>query len=158
MLDVMEFESWWTERGPSGTSVRRYMLILYFPAEAQFQVTVDDSKTPLSIKVVNRAGEPLHAYDLHVGAVIDVLGRPTTLMAASLRTVTWLEKHTRRLWKRKLLVEEKVNKFRPSPLHALDYGVYKRLRDPNAALGGMIPMRKILDVLHELEVELSQFQ
>lgn len=158
MLDVMEFESWWTERGPSGASIRRYMLILFFPGEGQFQVTVDDSKTPLTVKVVTRYGEPLHAYDLHVGAVIDVLGRPTTLMSASLRVITWLERHTRRLWRRLQALEERVNKFRPMPLHALDFGIYRRLKDPNAALGGMVPMRKILDAIRSLESELATFQ
>lgn len=158
MLDVMEFESWWTERSPGGGTHRRYMLILYFPTEAQFQVTVDDSKTPLSLKVVNRHGEPLHAYDLYVGAVIDVLGRPTTLMSASLRTITWLENHMKRLWKRKMSLEEKVNKFRPKPLHSLDSGIFRRLKESNPALGGTIPLRKILDVLRSLEGELSEYQ
>jgi hypothetical protein len=158
MLDVMEFESWWTERSANGGTVRRYLLVIYFPAEMQFQVTVDDSKTPLSLKVVNRYGEPLHAYDLYVGAVIDVLGRPTTLMSASLRTISWLEKNTRRLWKRKLQLEEKVNKFRPMPLHALENGPFRRLKDPNVALGGTIPIRKVVEVVRSLEGELSQFQ
>jgi hypothetical protein len=158
MLDVMEFESWWTERSPGGGTQRRYILILYFPSESQFQVTMDDSKTPLSLKVVNRYGEPLRAYDLYVGAVIDVLGRPTTLMSASLRTITWLEGHMKRLWKRKVALEEKVNKFRPTPLHALDNGIFRRLKESNPALGGTIPLRKILDVLRTLDDELSLYQ
>lgn len=158
MLDVMEFESSWSERGTNGKAIRRYMLVLYFPAERQFQVTMDDSKTPLSLKVINRYGEPLHAYDLYVGAVLDILGRPTTLQSASLRTIQWLEGNTRRLWGKKMSLEEKVNKFRPMPLHALNAGVFKRLKDANVAHGGTIPNRKIAEVVQQLEAELSTFQ
>jgi hypothetical protein len=154
MPDVLEFESWWTERNDK----RRYMLLMFFPLENQFQVVLDDSKTPLSVKVADRHGETLRAWDLHVGAVVDILGRPTTLMSASLKTIQWLDNCVKRLWKRKRQLEERVNKFRPMPQHALTYGKYKRLDESTAGLGGTIPMRKIAEAVHDLEKELAMYQ
>merc|ERR1711991_761497 len=64
--EVMEFESWWNERG----GVKRYMSIVFIPAVGQFHVQCDDSKVPLTIAVSDRHGKPLQAWDLHVGATI----------------------------------------------------------------------------------------
>lgn len=157
-LDTMEFESWWTERSKVGTLVRRNMLILYFTSEKQFQVVMDDSKVPLTVRVANRYGEPISCYDLHVGAVLDILGRQTTLMAASLRTQQWLDEYTKKMWARKLSVEERVNKFRPVPLHAMEEGVYRKLVKKEPIVGGKINVRKIAEIVLALEAELAEYQ
>ena len=154
--EVMEFESSWNERN----NEKRYMLIHFFPLVNQFQVLVDDSKVPLTISVENpRTGESMKAWDLHVGAVIDVLGRPTTLMTASMKTMKWLDDSARRLWKMKVQLEHKLNKFRSKPRVDLSYGVFKRLESGSpAALGGILNVGKIAKVVHELEEELSRYQ
>ena len=151
--EVLEFESFWNERG-----IRRYMTLAFSTAEASFQVLLDDGKVPLTIKVSDRSGETLRAWDLHVGAVIDVLGRPTTLMAASLRTIQWLDKNTRRLWVLKTSLENRVNKFRPMPEYALCHGQFKKLREPSFVPGGTVNLHSIARVVCKISAELSMYQ
>jgi hypothetical protein len=153
--DVLEFESWWTER-----QEKRYMLVLFFPALDQVQVLVDDSKVPITITVNDRAGRPLKAWDFYVGATIDILGRSTTLMTATMRTVTWVDGNARRLWKVKEAVETKLNKFRVTPHTALDYGMFKVLtaKRGSGCLGGVVNIGKLARTVNALEAELSEFQ
>jgi hypothetical protein len=154
--EVLEFESSWTERNND----KRYMLILFFPQVNQFQILLDDSKVPLTISVENpRTGEPMKAWDLHVGAVIDVLGRSTTLMTCSMSTMIWLDDQARRLWKMKLALEQKLNKFRTKPKSDLSYGLFKKLDSAStSALGGIINVGSIARVVVQLEEELSRYQ
>ena len=151
--ETLEFESFWNERG-----IRRYMALAFSTAEASFQVLLDDGKVPLTIKVSDRSGETLRAWDLHVGAVIDVLGRPTTLMVASLRTIQWLDKNARRLWQLKTSLESRVNKFRPMPQYALTHGPFKKLGEPSYVPGGTVNLHSIARVVCRLSVELSMYQ
>eukprot|EP00672_Neobodo_designis_P003580 CAMPEP_0174877646 /NCGR_PEP_ID=MMETSP1114-20130205/82260_1 /TAXON_ID=312471 /ORGANISM="Neobodo designis, Strain CCAP 1951/1" /LENGTH=179 /DNA_ID=CAMNT_0016113029 /DNA_START=48 /DNA_END=583 /DNA_ORIENTATION=+ len=133
--EALEFESWWNERG----GLKRYMSIVFIPAVGQFHVQVDDSKVPLTVAISDRRGRPLQAWDLYVGATVDILGRSTTLMAASMRTVQWIDDNARRLWKIKEALERRVNKFRPKSHTALDYGMFKplaRTKGGPATLGG----------------------
>lgn len=154
--EAMEFEAWWTERG----GLKRYMTIVFLPAVGQFHVQCDDSKMPLTVAINNKRGEPLEAWDLHVGAVVDILGRQTTLMAASLATIHWLDENARRLWKIKEALERRANKFRPKSLCALDYGPFKRLASSkgSATLGGTVNLGLIAKTVNMLETELAQYQ
>ena len=154
--EALEFESWWNERG-----MKRYMSIVFIPAVGQFHVQVDDSKVPLTVAISDRRGRPLQAWDLHIGATIDILGRSTTLMAASMRTVQWIDGNARRLWKIKEALERRVDKFRPKSHAALDYGMFKplaRAKGGPATLGGNIHVGKIAQTVNDLETELAQFQ
>ena len=47
----------------------------------------------------------MQAWDLHAGAVIDILGRPTTLMKATAATVEWLDCYARLFYNLKLKLE-----------------------------------------------------
>ena len=152
--EVLEFESWWI--GHDGN--KRYMLILYFTALKQFQILADDSKVPLTIGVMDRTGESLRAWDLHVGATIDILGRPTTLMSCTLRTMRWLADNSRRLWKVKEALERRVNKFRAVPSVTLTAGMFKRMTTSTAALGGTVHLGRIATCVHSLELELRHYQ
>ena len=53
----------------------------------------------------------LEAWDLHVGARLNVLGRPTTLMQANLLTAKWLDYHADRLTRVKLALGEHLRKY-----------------------------------------------
>jgi hypothetical protein len=151
--EKLEFESFWNERG-----IRRFMALEFHTSDASFHVLLDDGKVPLTIKVADRSGESLRAWDLHIGAVVDVLGRPTTLMAASLRTIQWLDRNTRRLWALKMGLEERVNKFRPMPQHMLSHGVYKKLNEPTYVPGGCVNLHSIARAVCKLSAELSMYQ
>lgn len=69
---------------------------------------------------VNRQGEKLECWDLHIGMKLDLLGRKMTLMQADLVTVNWLEYQASKL--RKI-------KVRPYGARATAAGPRARLRD-----------------------------
>eukprot|EP01012_Entosiphon_sulcatum_P003176 TRINITY_DN10910_c0_g1_i1.p1 TRINITY_DN10910_c0_g1~~TRINITY_DN10910_c0_g1_i1.p1 ORF type:complete len:181 (-),score=26.33 TRINITY_DN10910_c0_g1_i1:5-547(-) len=153
---VMEFESWWTENG-----LRRYMLLLFYPANEIFEVLVDDSKVPLRVAVFNRDNQPLRAWDLYVGAVIDILGKPTTLMKCTHATCEWLDANAKRLWKRRLWLEKELTKFRVvPPLAAIEGPTVSRLfeSDKHTALGGHIHLARLAKSVAFLSEELSHFR
>eukprot|EP01051_Picozoa_sp_SAG22_P017281 SAG22_NODE_2628_length_2360_cov_1.812030_5_plen_251_part_00 len=108
---MLEFRSWWLEEGPStlahppgegsalkrlnaqtGHGTRHTMTIFFFVQEQLFQVHIDDTPEPFTVKISRPDGSNLEAWDLYVGARLDILGRPTTLMKASCQTYTWLDK------------------------------------------------------------------
>jgi hypothetical protein len=172
---VLEFESWWNERpsmshsnGGTGSEPmvqpphRRYMLVRFFPETGQVEVQTDDAVVPLTIVVNSKSGVPLRCWDLHVGATIDILGRCTTLHAASIKTVLWLDENCRRLWRIKERMEHRVNRFRSKTNIALDYGVYKKLIQPSngtkISLGGLACPGKVGAAILQIQSELAQFQ
>ena len=52
--------------------------------------------------IVNRQGEKLECWDLHIGMKLELLGRKMTLMQADLVTVNWLEYQASKLRKIKV--------------------------------------------------------
>jgi hypothetical protein len=171
---VLEFESWWNERpkghGNGGTSSepavqpphRRFMLIRFFPETGQVEVQTDDAVVPLTIVVQSKSGVPLRCWDLYVGATIDILGRCTTLHAASFRTMAWLDENCRRLWRIKERMEFRLNRFVSVPRIALDYGPYKKLVQPSngtkVQLGGLACPGKIARAILEIQAGLAKYQ
>ncbi|ETN04294.1 hypothetical protein PPTG_14989 [Phytophthora nicotianae INRA-310] len=98
-LEILCFHCWWKETSLQGET-RQCRLRLYFSIPTRhFQVVLEDSPNVFTISHVAHAvtGVPLSVWDLHEGARITVLGRPTTLRQASLLTRQWLEIHERRL-------------------------------------------------------------
>ena len=61
--------------------------------------------------IVNRQGEKLECWDLHIGMKLDLLGRKMTLMQADLVTVNWLEYQASKL--RKIKVRPPTARARP---------------------------------------------
>eukprot|EP00755_Sulcionema_specki_P023063 Sspe_Gene.77971::Locus_48754_Transcript_1_1_Confidence_1.000_Length_712::g.77971::m.77971 len=152
---VMEFESWWTESGQ-----RRYMLILYYPPKEVFEVMVDDSIVPLKVAVFARNGKPLKAWDLHVGAVVDILGKPTTLMKAKYSTMQWLDTQAKRLWTKKVKLENQLSKFRILPKLTPLEGVTVKKLEGNCAgtIGGSVNLGKLALTVTYLQNELKVFK
>ena len=128
----MEFESWWNEEGPSrldhppgpGTTIRQLnaqtghgtkhtMTIFYFTMEQLFQIHIDDTPEPFTIAITRPDGSSLEPWDLYVGARLDVLGRPTTLMKASCETMTWLDRQAGLMMQRIKRLEADLAKFQP---------------------------------------------
>ncbi|KAG3204640.1 hypothetical protein PC128_g1778 [Phytophthora cactorum] len=98
-LEILCFHCWWKETSLQGET-RQCCLRLYFSIPTRhFQVVLEDSPNVFTISHVAHAvtGVPLSVWDLHEGARISVLGRPTTLRQASLLTRQWLEIHERRI-------------------------------------------------------------
>ena len=90
-LAVLEFKSWWTEtiQGMEKGSSRRYMDLLFSCETGQFQVILDRSDKVYTLSHIEGKNGPLEAWDLYVGARINVLGRTTTLKQASGSTLEW---------------------------------------------------------------------
>ena len=69
-------------------------------------------QVPLTIAIEHADGSPVTAHELHVGAKLDVLGRPMTLRSASARTIAWIDSVAKRLLKRREGLCEQISKFR----------------------------------------------
>lgn len=96
------------------------MQICFFSESCVFEVKIDDSIVPLNIAVFDKEGRSLEAWDLFVGAVIDVLGKPTTLRKATLPTIDWLDKQARKIFREKLRLEVCISAA-VAPLSVVDY-------------------------------------
>jgi hypothetical protein len=74
---------------------------------------------PLSVHHLARLVTSAHRcgrhqpWDLYVGARLDVLGRPTTLMKASCETMTWLDRQAGLMMQRIKRLEADLAKFQP---------------------------------------------
>ena len=107
---ALQFRSWWNECGAFG-STRRVVDIKFNVAAGSFEVVIDgDDKVFTVSHIIGRHG-PLEAWDLHVGAELDVLGRKTTLMQGSLATTEWIEAQAKRLLKLKARLEAELRKY-----------------------------------------------
>ena len=157
--EVLEFESWWCEHGQKGGQ-KRYLSLSFSANLGHVEVLVDDAKAPISIHVLRPggSGSVIRAWDLYIGATIDILGRPTTLMAASRRTLSWLDSNAISLWKRKKMLELRLNKFRDRTHQDLEKGLFKRLNENNASPGGCISLRRVAELVIGLQKELAILQ
>eukprot|EP00906_Rhabdomonas_costata_P029811 RCo042112 len=154
--EAMEFESWWTEGG-----TRRYMLLVFRPLEELFEVLVDDSKVPLKVAVFSRRGEPLRAWDVHVGTVVDILGKPTTLHKAALGTSQWLDSTAWRLFEQRQRVEAELAKFMtpPSTTH-IDGSAMAKMKPARrgSPLGGQVCAGQLARAVLFLKQRLKVFR
>ena len=66
----------------------------------------------LSLSCVSIQIQPI---ELHVGAKLDVLGRPMTLRSASAKTIGWIDSEAKRLLKRRENLCQQIAKFRDVP-------------------------------------------
>ena len=153
--EVMEFESWWSEGGQ-----KRYMLLLYCPAKEVFEVMVDDSVIPMKVVVYNRRNKPLKPWNLHVGTVVDILGKSTTLMKAKQSTMQWIDSEARRLWDKKQKLEATLEKFRRIPdLTPLSGVTVKKLQEgKSGSLGGTVDLAKLAITIIYLQKEVKLFK
>lgn len=106
---VMKFESWWCEQDK-----RRYMHVEYDTLQKQFRVQVVGD-VAMEVDVCNREGDPLEHWDLHIGAVLDILRRPVILKKATCDTLLWLDYQANKLMKEKLRLETELSKFSSCP-------------------------------------------
>ena len=110
MPDPMVFYSWWNEEvatlpeyTPSGQGmgVRKQVRLHYLPKHGSFQLFTDDANAALTLQIEHADGTPVGPLELHVGAKLDVLGRPMTLRSASARTISWIDAEAKRLLKKR---------------------------------------------------------
>jgi hypothetical protein len=113
-LQILCFQSWWTETASSSGIRRRVQLRIYFSIPTRhFQVARDDSDCVFTISHVAHptAGRPLSAWDLHEGARIPLLGRLTTLKQSTLLTRQWLALHARLFARVRSQLQDELAKY-----------------------------------------------
>ena len=84
-----------------GMGVRRQVRLHFLPRHGSFQLFTDDANVALTLTIEHADGSPVRAHELHVGAKLDVLGRPMTLRSASAKTISWIDSEAKRLLKRR---------------------------------------------------------
>ena len=73
------------------------MLLNYDCDRQQFDVDFGRDVQPVTVQVFDVHHRPLEAWDLHVGAALDLCGRMVTLKTCNLETQEWLCRTARRL-------------------------------------------------------------
>ncbi|GBG24882.1 Centrosomal protein of 164 kDa [Hondaea fermentalgiana] len=105
--ETLCFKSWWNDgRARADKVVRRHIDIYFHVDSGNFQVIIEGAEKVYTLSHgVGRHGT-LEAWDLFVGAKINILGRSTTLMQASSETVSWNESQAAEL----IAVRERLRK------------------------------------------------
>jgi Ca2+-binding EF-hand superfamily protein len=155
-LAVLEFKSWWSEtvQGMKKGNNRRYMDLLFSCETGQFQVILDRSDKVYTLSHIEGKHGPLEAWDLYVGARINVLGRMTTLMQASGPTLDWLDYHCKRLQKASKALKRELKKY--SMKFAREQGALMAKSDKGGK--GSVCLRNILNNIDSLRTRLSDFR
>ena len=109
---LMQFESWYQETSSvTGAKVRRSLTVEYDVRSAEFRVHIEGTPKTFTLSHVHGKYGPLDHTDLHVGATVDLFGRPTTLLAPSLATGDWLQVEATRLWGLRTRLLEEHRKY-----------------------------------------------
>jgi len=101
----------------------------------------------------------LECWDLHVGAKLNILGRPTTLMQCNLDTGKWLGYHGERLRRIKMALEVNLTKYEPVPIISAfqtdkpSRGI-QNLNNPE----GSTDLRQLLNQIEALQLQLARYR
>ena len=94
-------------------------------------------------------------WDLYVGARMDVLGRPTTLMKASCETMTWLDRQANMMMSRIKRLESELAKFQPLSLTVTDH---TSVLLPHKPKGGKVCLRRLVQEIENLDAAHSVYR
>eukprot|EP00297_Palpitomonas_bilix_P008896 CAMPEP_0113898414 /NCGR_PEP_ID=MMETSP0780_2-20120614/19361_1 /TAXON_ID=652834 /ORGANISM="Palpitomonas bilix" /LENGTH=537 /DNA_ID=CAMNT_0000890265 /DNA_START=213 /DNA_END=1823 /DNA_ORIENTATION=+ /assembly_acc=CAM_ASM_000599 len=108
-VEFLTFFSWWSEEGK-----KRYLELEYDLAAKKFTLVADKLSIVENVPALNRRDEMLCGFDLHVGAKLNVLGKLTTLMQASIQTTEWQQAHYATIKLLAEVVERELKKYRPA--------------------------------------------
>ena len=113
----LQFRAWFQECSSIRTSlIRRELTITYVVAEGTFHVKISGTDKEYTVShIMGKLQTPLTHLDLHTGAVIDVLGKATTLMQADLVTSEWIDGETKRLTSLAEKVSAEMRKYGLNP-------------------------------------------
>eukprot|EP00455_Lapot_gusevi_P043594 TRINITY_DN5322_c0_g1_i5.p1 TRINITY_DN5322_c0_g1~~TRINITY_DN5322_c0_g1_i5.p1 ORF type:complete len:275 (-),score=64.70 TRINITY_DN5322_c0_g1_i5:29-826(-) len=127
-VDVLSFTSWWTEEG-----IRRYLTLQLTIETCEVQLIIQH--TPPSVALVDpsasnitrfalshltdKHGNKIECWHLHVGAKLNILGKPCTLLQCEYSTAAWLKYQAARLLKLKKDLTRELLKYEMFPAEAL---------------------------------------
>ena len=137
-LRVLTFKSWWfedreepslgSETSVGGGLKKRYVTLTFDLHSNMFSIALEDGVSSgavkFSIPACTSTGQEggLECWDLHVGARVQLLGKPTTLMQSNGATTEWLEHHASQLRKLKNGLEKQLEKYKmKSVVQALQF-------------------------------------
>jgi len=123
-LTVMRFSSSFSD--PLIPGARRQVRVAFHLASEEFEITLvppvtatcDKAQAEASalvyrVKNLRTKHGPASCWDLHVGAILDVFGRQTTLSACDAPTRLWIETNARRLRQVRAALASKLAKYTP---------------------------------------------
>ncbi|OQR91167.1 hypothetical protein ACHHYP_04922 [Achlya hypogyna] len=112
-LDILCFHAWWNET-VDGAAQKRFADVYFSIRTKHFQFVLGNCEHVYTISHINgRDGKPIDVWDLHVGAKITILGRPTTLMKASMLTLQWMEHQEKHLVATRANLSTELKKYDP---------------------------------------------
>lgn len=134
-IKTLRFYSWWYEDVESndltfrlssnseagGGLKRRYVTVEYDLATQAFAIRSATGGEPDMdigdiLAVTTKSGATVEAWDLHVGATLNIMGRTVALMKAELSTALWIDHHGKRLKKLKATLLVRLDTSRhPGP-------------------------------------------
>ena len=149
-LDVLTFNSWWYDGGK-----KHSVTVAFNIADQTFSLRLDNDRDVtlhgLS-SVTAKHGMPVQCWDLHVGAKLNILGKPTTLLQADGATVAWLEHHASRLAREKEALVAALRKYQTRALPpAVTFA--KGARQP-----GGTSLRSLLDQIAKLRAAVAVYR
>ena len=128
-LRILNFKSWWTEKGQ-----RHFMDIFYNledgSARIMCEIVIGEMEIyelPFLADEHKIDPKPLTAWDLYIGATVNVLGKLTTLHQADLVTLQWHHHHEQRLLKLADQILTERSKYASGPASLM---VPRKRRDP----------------------------
>jgi hypothetical protein len=157
-LEILCFTSWWTESALAGS--KKVYLQLYFSIPTRhLQITLDDADDVFTIShIVGSSGRIVSAWDLHVGARLQILGRWTTLMQPSLLTRQWLALHEKQFHTMKIELEKELLKYELQSGHTRKPLTGQlQCADPHKSVSG-VSLRKLLSEMDALKTRLAKYR
>jgi len=122
--------------------VRRELVLYHSTRTAGFRIAIVGSGKQYALSHINGKFGPLSMFDLHVGAKLVILGKPCTLMQASLETGDWLDGCARHLRALKTRLLGELDKYgRPCATKLLPSGRYPGVRGDGSKGGEYVPIR-----------------
>lgn len=100
----------------------------------------------------------LQCWDVHVGARLNILGRPTTLMQCNLDTRKWLCYHSERLTRIKEALQVNLTKYEPVPIITPFQSDRAVKRGQSRGSEGAIDLRQLMNQVEALQVQLSRYR
>jgi hypothetical protein len=116
----LTFNAWFKEgsHGGRGSLIRRDLTLRYNTETGGFKICVQGSDSDFSVPHLcgYKTGHPVDCYDLHTGAVLDCLGKPTTLMqAGNLATSSWVQGEAEHLTSLTRSISSELRKYGLTP-------------------------------------------
>ncbi|GMH57998.1 hypothetical protein TrST_g7729 [Triparma strigata] len=111
MPALLRFRSWWQEtQSFDGVMDRKEIEVIFDARSDELKIKMINSKDSAAEYRCDNV-DSLQFWDFHVGAVINIMGRATTLMQASLETQRWYDIEFKRLSKVREKLKAEVKKY-----------------------------------------------